>query len=97
MDLYPELMYLKFKIIVLQIGKDVAFYNSNDWIEIGDISGMTCIANTLKCDVNTEVTVLVWIKVSSCPQSTYGTAIISSYGENYSPGFRIFCNNQKIG
>ena len=65
----------------------------DDWISLGDLTGITCIARANECEMSDRVTILLWIKMSNCGSIC---GIISSFGEWYTPGFGLRYIDNKI-
>ena len=63
----------------MQVNRALYTDGEDDWISLGDMSNITCIANTNKCPTDgfQGVTVAFWFKLHSC--NSWG-GILSSYG-----------------
>ena len=57
----------------------------DDWVSLGDISDIACIADPDKCTAG--ATVMFWVKILNC--GFHPQAVISSYGNYSSSGFAV--------
>ena len=64
---------------------------NDDWISLGDVSYVSCIANTSKCPTDgfRGISVVFWLRLHRC--SDLG-GILSSYGSEYGHGFGLLCS-----
>ena len=67
----------------------------NDWAQLGDLTGFSCIAIPSQCNFNLDsgVTVLLWVKFDNCG---IDNGIVSTYKGTFSSGFALRCSRTNL-
>ena len=76
--------------VVIQIGNAVRTDDSqSQWVDLGDLSGVTCFANPDTC-APAGATVSLWVKILNCP--TYHGILTANARVDHT-GLRVQCKS----